>query len=371
MKKIFTLSAAIVAASVTAPVKALELDSIIVSAQNTINRYAYSGELLETVEIPAITSGATARDIIAISETKIAVFNGVFTPTLSVFDGSVWQNAEYEGWSIANNISFGGIAATEDYIFVGDMSTGSGGAAQGIVRFTADLAAAERFLPAYEFIDLTIGEDGLLYGLTNTYGDLLIIDPEDMSVVSSLDLGHTSGSRAVVADADGNIYMAAWNGVISKFNSTGQLLEAVDTGSALGDLDIQQGKLLASSVYDSTALLYSTEFDFITSFTAPGRYPFATFSYQEALAEPVPVVTASVNINSDWGSGYCANLVLTNTSAEPQTWSVELEVDGDISNLWGGSWSQTGNTLSVTGLSWNATLQPGQSNTSVGFCASR
>ena len=349
-----------------------EQDSILVSADNTIYRYAYSGELLDTIGIPLTTQGSAARDIIAISETKIAVFNGIFTPTLSVFDGSDWQHAEYEGWSIANNVSYGGIAATEDYIFVGDMSTGTSGAAQGIVRFTANLAVAERFLPEYEFIDLTMGEDGLLYGLTNTYGDLLVINSQDMSIVSSLDLGHTSSSRAVAADADGVIYLAAWNGVLSKFDASGQLLDSVDTGSALGDLDIQQGKLLASSVYNDTALLYSTQLEPMGSYQAPASYPFAAFSYMAPeVQEPEPIVTSDVAINSDWGSGYCANLVLTNTSAEPQTWNLELEVEGAISSLWGANWSQSGSTLAVSGLNWNGTLQPGQSNNSVGFCATR
>ena len=82
-------------------------------------------------------------------------------------------------------------------------------------------------------------------------------------------------------------------------------------------------------------------------------------------------VTATVNINNDWGSGYCAVLVLENTGSSAVVWNVSVEVDGSVNNLWNGTWSQSGTTLNVSGVAWNNTLQPGQTDSSVGFCASR
>ena len=82
-------------------------------------------------------------------------------------------------------------------------------------------------------------------------------------------------------------------------------------------------------------------------------------------------VTASVEISNDWGSGYCANLLVNNSTGAPATWNVSVTVQGTVNNLWNGSWSQSGSTLTVAGVGWNSQLQPGQTESSVGFCASR
>jgi cellulase/cellobiase CelA1 len=46
-------------------------------------------------------------------------------------------------------------------------------------------------------------------------------------------------------------------------------------------------------------------------------------------------------------------------------------VEGTITNLWNGVYTQTGSSVTVSGVDWNAVLQPGQSTNSVGFCAAR
>jgi len=82
-------------------------------------------------------------------------------------------------------------------------------------------------------------------------------------------------------------------------------------------------------------------------------------------------ITSTVVVNNDWGNGYCANLLLKNSSSAAVTWNISIPVDGTVSSLWNGSWSQSGSVLNVSGVSWNNTLQPGQTDSSVGFCASR
>jgi cellulase/cellobiase CelA1 len=82
-------------------------------------------------------------------------------------------------------------------------------------------------------------------------------------------------------------------------------------------------------------------------------------------------VTASIVIDNDWGAGYCATLRVTNNTSAPVTWNVSVTVNGTVSSLWNGSWSQSGSTLTVAGVGWNSQLQPGQTESSVGFCVSR
>jgi hypothetical protein len=79
----------------------------------------------------------------------------------------------------------------------------------------------------------------------------------------------------------------------------------------------------------------------------------------------------TVAIYSDWGTGYCAMLTVTNNTTAVITWQVTIPVQGTIYGLWNGVFTQTGGTATVHGADWNGVLQPGQSTNTVGFCASR
>ena len=78
----------------------------------------------------------------------------------------------------------------------------------------------------------------------------------------------------------------------------------------------------------------------------------------------------TVNINDDWGTGYCAAGTVTNNGSGTEDWEVVITVDGIITDLWNGSFVQSGETVTVSGASWNNTVLPGQS-VEFGFCASR
>jgi chitin-binding protein len=82
-------------------------------------------------------------------------------------------------------------------------------------------------------------------------------------------------------------------------------------------------------------------------------------------------VSASYSTNADWNAGYCANVTVTNNGTQTVTWSASMPVVGRINNMWNATWTQTGGTVSFTGPSWGATLAPGASFRSAGFCAQR
>ncbi len=77
-----------------------------------------------------------------------------------------------------------------------------------------------------------------------------------------------------------------------------------------------------------------------------------------------------VTITDDWGTGYCADVQVTNGTTETVAWSVTVGVDGPVTDLWNGQFQQDGRILQVSGASWNRSLAAGQS-TSFGFCAER
>ena len=82
-------------------------------------------------------------------------------------------------------------------------------------------------------------------------------------------------------------------------------------------------------------------------------------------------VTATTTITTDWGSGYCAAVSVTNRTTATQTWAVSLAVAGRVYDAWNTRWSQATTTLLLAGVDWNRQLAPGATLTDVGFCASR
>ncbi|BFM05220.1 cellulase family glycosylhydrolase [Halioxenophilus aromaticivorans] len=74
------------------------------------------------------------------------------------------------------------------------------------------------------------------------------------------------------------------------------------------------------------------------------------------------------DITNDWGSGYCADVTVSNPSSAPLIWSIELPVDGVVDNAWNTTWSQNGSLLLASGVDWNAELAAGE-QTQFGYCA--
>lgn len=79
-----------------------------------------------------------------------------------------------------------------------------------------------------------------------------------------------------------------------------------------------------------------------------------------------------LEITTDWGGGYCGLLRLTNVGGAPTMgWSVVLDPKGASFSPWNVNFSLAGSFYTFTPLGWNAQIAPGQTDTSVGFCANR
>ncbi|WP_196303103.1 cellulose binding domain-containing protein, partial [Ralstonia solanacearum] len=78
-------------------------------------------------------------------------------------------------------------------------------------------------------------------------------------------------------------------------------------------------------------------------------------------------ISIRVITDSEWNAGSCKHVQVTNTGSSPSTWSVTLQIKGQIQSLWSANWSQNGDTLTASGLDWNKTLAP-NGVTEFGFC---
>jgi hypothetical protein len=83
--------------------------------------------------------------------------------------------------------------------------------------------------------------------------------------------------------------------------------------------------------------------------------------------------SATVTETSNWGTGYCATLQVHNRSSLPTTnWSLKLDMRGaEIYESWNSTFSPSIDTVTITPSqqTWNTSIAPGATNTSVGFCA--
>jgi cellulase/cellobiase CelA1 len=72
---------------------------------------------------------------------------------------------------------------------------------------------------------------------------------------------------------------------------------------------------------------------------------------------------------SQWGGGFTANVVITNKGTSTiNGWNLGFTFAGDqkITNAWNATTSQSGEAVTATNMSYNATIAPG-GNTSFGF----
>ncbi|MEE9466660.1 MAG: hypothetical protein V3W14_13915 [Candidatus Neomarinimicrobiota bacterium] len=254
--------------------------NILVSSENILYEFTFEGDWVQQVEIPEPPGCCGySRDLIAISGGNVAVFNGTFSPILSLYDAEqeLWSARTTQGWSTANNVSYGGIAVHGDSIFVTDMDTANG-PEKGIVRFNLSDETVERYFLEIEYIDLYVGLDNKLYALRNVFGDLDVINLQTMTLEYSLELGHVLDIRGIAVNSSGHIYAASFNDSIYHYDSSGVIVGSIATGvSDLTDIDINSsGEIIVGSRFGEI-ITTDEMLSSVDVFTIPGSNPGGSF----------------------------------------------------------------------------------------------
>jgi hypothetical protein len=93
---------------------------------------------------------------------------------------------------------------------------------------------------------------------------------------------------------------------------------------------------------------------------------------QDGSTKTVSGVEIEIESKSDWNDGFCADVIIHNTTADTITWSAEFDARGIIYDMWNSIYSQDKETLQTTirGVDWNAQVEAGESVT-VGYCANK
>lgn len=89
-------------------------------------------------------------------------------------------------------------------------------------------------------------------------------------------------------------------------------------------------------------------------------------------APPPPATNFEVqnNVDSEWPTGACHRVVVTNRSDTKTAWSIVIQIPGTMNNHWNAEATATTGEVTFTGSTWNRQLDPGAS-ADFGFCYQR
>jgi ribosomal protein L35AE/L33A/urease beta subunit len=298
--------------------------------QHLVREYTPTGGVVRAVNIPP-TPGSSfdyARDLVADASGKIYVYNGTFTPYLATYDPApaTWTQTTYAGWSTVSNVSYGGLALLGNYVFATDMQT-AGGMEKGVVRFDLSTGTATRF-GSGDFTDLNLGLDGKLYALAGQ--TVTAFDPVSMAQLGSVTL--PSGDyRGIAVNAAGDIFTAAWNKVISRFNAAGALQSSVTLDSSVGapfmynnpdDIDVAADGTVVVGSFSGHVAQMTSAFTGISFFdTGTNNTVFVTFA--PATAPPAPSLSINNVSVAEGDSGtVAATFTVSLSAASTQTVTV-------------------------------------------------
>ena len=172
------------------------------------------------------------------------------------------------GWSTVSGITYGGLAAYGNYVFATDMKAAQN-TSSGIIRFNINDHSAQLFAAGTGYIQVTMGQDGLLYAQYpggSPFGyNVDVFDPNTMTLLRTISLGFSDFTNIAV-DPNGNIFAVVLGDFnIYEFNKGGTLVKTFSTSvDGFSGININAfGQLEAISGYGSpdTVLFTDTSLD--------------------------------------------------------------------------------------------------------------
>jgi hypothetical protein len=203
-----------------------------------LQQYTQQGALVSSqpVSDPASSDYPAARGLSVDPSGNINIYDGTFTPYLASYAPATnsWSYQNFPGWSTFNNVTYGEVAAYKTFVFASDMATADGGEANGIVRFDSAGSGTVRFAQGTDFIQLALGQDGALYGLSHN-GGVQTFDPDTLAPLRSFTLagGPDSDIRSIAVDGSGQILAASWGGYLATYDSQGNYLNSIQLNDNL------------------------------------------------------------------------------------------------------------------------------------------
>lgn len=305
--------------AVTVAALAQSSTDILVRTENFVRRHSASGEMLTQIAVPwpngprPITE--SVRDVVLHASGDLYVFNGTFTPYLSVLRQStgLWQHWSHPAWSTTNGGSNGGVAVRGDFVFVtGETNVFAPGVLLRFDTVTSTFTVFGTGTP-YGYDEVTVGWDGLLYALSATEQDVAVFDPDSLQLLRTIALPHATMARGLGVLPDGTLLVATWNDGFRRFDGNGMLQATLPTpGLRLHDLEMDAcGNVMCGERFgfllrtNATLDAYSTtvvgSFDVMVAFADPTvPAPASAAVRAGAPANPVAFHGGGALLGSTW-----------------------------------------------------------------------
>jgi hypothetical protein len=185
-----------------------------------------TGTLVQTIAPPAAQDRGL-RDVVVDPSGAIQAYDGGFGNggEVGTYANGSWSFHSGSGFSTYGVTDNGGIAVYQHYVYVTDESDQG---PSGILRFdTANGYASQLFEGGGEFRQVSVGENGLLYAITDPgepeTGTIDIYDPVTMALIKTV-TPPGAYNACVTADAAGNIFVGSDQGSLEKIDDNGNVL---------------------------------------------------------------------------------------------------------------------------------------------------
>lgn len=203
------------------------------SPSYNLMQYTQSGSMVSSQSIPPApgsTETPDARGLSVDPSGNVNVFDGTQQPALATLSATTqnWSFQSAAGWGTAPNITYGEVTSYHNFMFASNMGS-SNGQSYGIVRFDSAADPPVFFAPGSSFVQITLGQDGLLYGLENSgtgptiSQTVQVFNPDTLSLVRTFTLSSTQPEdiRSIAVDGARNVYAAAWGGTVAAYDPNG------------------------------------------------------------------------------------------------------------------------------------------------------
>ncbi len=215
-------------------------------------------------------------------------------------------------------------------------------------------------------------EDGsCLAGLANNGKDLVVAATDGVGAVTVT----TACSGPASADQLHRVILTATTKESGVVGSVAAMVIAAKGGG--NDVVIDSWTVDDSTVVTTTtSIVKPTTTTTSTTTTSTTTTSTTTTTVKPTTTTTTTTTTAAAGVTwaiknqSDWGTGYCADVTVSNPTKAPIDWRISFAIEGTPYTVWNANWSQSGTMLTASGVDWNKTVQPGGTQP-FGFCANR
>jgi hypothetical protein len=284
---------ALVAVAVPAQAGPFTPGDILVTANQTLLEYTPSGTLVQSIPVPVVEQGTgELRDVVVDRQGRAQMWNGTFHGKLTTYHptpNTFTNTGIVGGLHTVNNVTYGGITVFGHYAFLSTMAVANE-PKNGLVRVDVNnLSSQTRFAKGTDFIQVTAGRDGLIYGLAGS-GQVDVYNPTTLAFIRQFTPNSPTGDlRDIAVDAQGNVFGVSFfkdnNGnSLYEFDRNGNLLNSLALNTPFSnfvgstvDLSASGGLVVGSP--SGEVFLTNESFTGLTSFSVPGGVQplFATF----------------------------------------------------------------------------------------------